>query len=90
LPKIYAVSPIFQIVNAPKTRILKQKARITFEIKSNEDLHFHLVNELDEWIPFEKKENAYVLNFIPYNFGEIHINVETLEGHYAVLVYEVR
>ena len=90
LPKIHAVSPIFQIVNAPKTRILKQKARITFEIKSNEDLHFHLVNELDEWIPFEKKENAYVLNFIPYNFGEIHINVETLEGHYAVLVYEVR
>ena len=90
LPKIHAVSPIFQIVNAPKTRILKQKARITFEIKSNEDLHFHLVNELDEWIPFEKKEQMYVLNFIPYNFGEIHINVETLEGHYAVLVYEVR
>ena len=90
LPEIHAVSPTFQIVNAPKTRTLKQKSRVTFEIKSSEDLHFHLVNELDEWIPFEKKDNIYVLNFIPYNYGEIHINVETLEGHYQVLVYEVR
>ena len=90
LPEIHAVSPTFQIVSAPKTRTLKQKTRVTFEIKSSEDLHFHLVNELDEWIPFEKKDNMYVLNFIPYNFGEIHINVETLEGHYSVLVYEVR
>ena len=90
LPEMHAVPPTFQIVSAPKTRTLKQKARVTFEIKSSEDLHFHLVNELDEWIPFEKKDNIYVLNFIPYNYGEIHINVETLEGHYSVLVYEVR
>jgi len=90
LPEIHAVSPIFQVVIAPKSRTLKQKERITFEIKSNEDLHFHLVNELDEWIPFEKKDNIYVLNFIPYNYGEIHINVETPEGHYSVLVYEVK
>lgn len=90
LPEMRAVSPVFQIVNAPKTRNLKQKERITFEIKSNEDLHFHLINELDEWIPFEKKENAYVLNFIPYNVGEISINVETPEGYFSFVVYQVK
>lgn len=90
LPEMHAVQPIFQFISAPKSRTLKQKERITIEIKSNEDLHFHLVNELDEWIPFEKKEQTYVLNFIPYNYGEIHISVETPEGHYAVLVYEVK
>jgi hypothetical protein len=90
LPEMHAVQPIFQFISAPKSRTLKQKERITIEIKSDEDLHFHLVNELDEWIPFEKKEQTYVLNFIPYNYGEIHISVETPEGHYAVLVYEVK
>ena len=90
LPEMHAVSPIFQIVNAPKTRSLKQKERITFEIKSKEDLHFHLINELDEWIPFEKKEESYVLNFIPYGFGEISITVETPEGNYSFIVYQVK
>lgn len=90
LPHMHAVPPTFHIVSAPKTRTLKQKERITIEIKSNEDLHFHLVNELDEWIPFEKKDSTYVLNFIPYNSGEIHINVETPEGHYPFIEYQVK
>ena len=90
LPEMHAVSLPFQIVSAPKTRTIKQKERITIEIKSNEDLHFNLVDELGDWIPFEKKEASYVLNFTPYNYGEIHINVETPEGYYPVLGYEVK
>jgi hypothetical protein len=47
-----------------------------------------MVNE--EWIPLEKKENSYVLNFIPHNLGEISLFVEFPDGNYSVLVYEVR
>ncbi len=90
LPVANAIPLSFQIVTAPKTRILKQKERITFEIKSTEDLHFHLIDELEDWIPLEKKENTYVLNFIPHNLGEISLVVEMPDGNFAVLVYEVR
>ena len=90
LPEMHAVPVSFQFVSAPKTHSIKLKERISFEIKSNVDLHFHLINELEEWIPFEKKENSYVLNFIPYSFGEIHISVETPDGNYSVLMYEVK
>jgi hypothetical protein len=70
--------------------MLKQKERVTFEIKSNEDLHFHLIDEFEDWIPLEKKENTYVLNFIPFNLGEISLVVELPDGNFTVLVYEVR
>jgi hypothetical protein len=90
LPIVNVIPLSFQIVTAPKTRILKQKERVTFEIKSNEDLKFHLIDEFEEWIPLEKKENRYVLNFIPYNYGEISLVVELPDGNFTVLVYEVR
>lgn len=90
LPEMHAVPLSFQFVNAPKTSSIKLKERISFEIKSTEELHFHLINELEEWIPFEKKENSYVLNFIPYSTGEIHISVETPDGNYSVVMYEVK
>jgi hypothetical protein len=90
LPVANAIPLYFQIVTAPKTRILKQKERVTFEIKSTEDLKFHLIDEFEEWIPLEKKENSYVLNFIPHNLGEISLVVELPDGNYSVLVYEVR
>jgi hypothetical protein len=90
LPEIHSVALPFQIISAPKIRTLKLKERITIELKSNEDLHFYLVDELGDWIPFEKKETSYVLNFTPYNSGEIIINVETSEGYYPILGYEVK
>jgi len=90
LPVANAIPLYFQIVTAPKTRILKQKERVTFEIKSTEDLKFHLIDEFEEWIPLEKKENSYELNFIPHNLGEISLVVELPDGNYSVLVYEVR
>lgn len=90
LPEVYGIPLSFQIVQAPKTRFLKQKERVTFEIKSTEDLQFHLVNELDKWMPFEKNEHSYILHFIPYNVGEIHINVQTADGYSQLLIYEVK
>ncbi len=90
LPVAHSIPLSFQIITAPKTRMLKQKERVTFEIKSKEDLHFHLIDEFEDWIPLEKKENTYVLNFIPFNLGEISLVVELPDGNFTVLVYEVR
>jgi hypothetical protein len=90
LPEIHALNTSFQILNAPKTKQLKIKEKVRFELSFQEDLHFHLVNSLDEWIPFEKTENGSSINFIPFDAGEIKIMLELKDGAIPILTYDTK
>ncbi|MFZ9613226.1 MAG: transglutaminase domain-containing protein [Crocinitomicaceae bacterium] len=90
LPEIHALNTSFQILNAPKTKQLKIKEKVRFELSFEEDLHFFILDSFEEWTAFEKTEKGSKINFIPFNSGEIKLLVESPSGFVTVMMYDVK
>lgn len=90
LPEVRNVDVSFKIVQAPKTNTIKLKEKASFEITSSEEQKFFLINEFDEYLPFERNETGYFIHFIPYNLGDIQIVIEKPDGYYPFLIYQAK
>ena len=90
LPEVRNVDVSFKIVQAPKTNTIKLKEKASFEITSSEEQKFFLINEFDEYLPFERNETGYFIHFIPYNLGDIQIVIKKPDGYYPFLIYQAK
>lgn len=90
LPEMYDHEFSFRILNAPKSRILRIKEKVSIELSFEEDLHFFILDSFEEWTAFEKTEKGSKINFIPFNSGEIKLLVETPSGFVTVMMYDVK
>ena len=90
LPEVLSVDVSFKLVQAPKTKFLKLKEKVSFEITASQAQEFFLINELDEYFPFEKNETGYFIHFSPYESGEIYVAVAQADGYHTFLIYQAK